>query len=142
MVLYDKKHKEKVDTLINILMTRVDLREVEPSWFLGIRIIRDRQKKLLWLCQDSYIDKLAETYNIKPLAASKVRTPLAVDPLTPYEGKAAQDEILAYQKRIGSIMFAATGTRPDIAKAASCLSQFLTNPGPEHLSAANRAISY
>ena len=71
-----------------------------------------------------------------------MRTPLAVDPLTLYEGKAAQDEILAYQKRIGSIMFAATGTRPDIAKTASFLSQFLTNPGPEHLSTANRAISY
>ncbi|KAM4058347.1 reverse transcriptase (RNA-dependent DNA polymerase) [Hirsutella rhossiliensis] len=31
----------------------------EPRWFLGIRILRDRQRKTLWLTQDAYIDKIA-----------------------------------------------------------------------------------
>lgn len=32
--------------------------------------------------------------------------------------------------------------RPDVAKAASKLAEFLLNPSPEHLSQINQAISY
>ena len=31
----------------------------EIEWFLGIRVIRDRSKRLLWLSQEAYIDKMA-----------------------------------------------------------------------------------
>ena len=34
--------------------------------------------------------------------------------------------------RLGSLMYAAIATRPDIAFAVSTLSQFLTNPGRLH----------
>ena len=33
-------------------------------------------------------------------------------------------------------------TRPDIAKAAQHLSEFLTNPSPKHMAAVDRAIAY
>jgi len=28
------------------------------QWFLGIRILRDREKRIIWLSQSSYIDKI------------------------------------------------------------------------------------
>jgi hypothetical protein len=31
----------------------------EVGWFLGVRVLRDRPNKKLWLCQDSYIKHLA-----------------------------------------------------------------------------------
>ena len=37
-----------------------------------------------------------------------------------------------YHKAIGSLMYAAVTTRPDIAIAVSALSQFLSNPGKVH----------
>jgi len=43
---------------------------------------------------------------------------------------------------MGSLNFPATITRPDIAKSCSILSQFLRNPGPQHIEAADRAIRY
>ncbi|KAJ8113220.1 hypothetical protein OPT61_g4599 [Boeremia exigua] len=36
----------------------------ELKWFLGIRVIRDRSQKKIWLMQDSFINKVAAKYNI------------------------------------------------------------------------------
>ena len=45
---------------------------------------------------------------------------------------------------MGFTCYPATITRPDTAKAASNskLAKFLTNPGPEHLDAANHCLQY
>jgi Reverse transcriptase (RNA-dependent DNA polymerase) len=34
------------------------------KWFLGIRVIRDRPNRKLWLCQDAYINKIANKFNL------------------------------------------------------------------------------
>ena len=47
-----------------------------------------------------------------------------------------------YQNIIGSLMYAAITTRPDISFAVQTLSQFNTNPGPIHLTAAKRVLRY
>ena len=59
-----------------------------------------------------------------------------------YDGVATAGQIHAYQQRIGSLTFAATTTRPDIAFATAKLAQFLTNPSPLHQAAANKLLSY
>jgi hypothetical protein len=47
-----------------------------------------------------------------------------------------------YQQKVGSLLYVTTITRPDAAKAASKLSEFLLNPSPRHIEAVERAISY
>lgn len=47
-----------------------------------------------------------------------------------------------YQRKVGSILYTAIITRPDIAWTAARLSNFLTNPSPAHIAAANRCIQY
>jgi len=47
-----------------------------------------------------------------------------------------------YQRGIGSLMYAATSTRPDIAFAVSILSQFMRNPARTHWEAAKDVIRY
>jgi hypothetical protein len=47
-----------------------------------------------------------------------------------------------YLRAIGSIMYAMLGTRPDIAYAVGVLSQYGSNPGPEHWAALKRVIRY
>jgi hypothetical protein len=43
---------------------------------------------------------------------------------------------------IGGMMYAAICTRPDIAYAVTALSQYSSNPGPEHWSACKRVLRY
>jgi hypothetical protein len=122
------------------LMAQFKLREMgDLKWFLGIRILRDRVHHKIWLCQDSYVSKIARTFN---LVHRKARTPLAVEPLTTYDGTATPEETLRYQRKIGSIGYPASITRPDCARALQKLSQFLQNPGPAHHDAADQCIAY
>ena len=62
--------------------------------------------------------------------------------LLPYEGKASTHEISTYQRKVGSLLYAAVITRPDIAFATSRLARFNVNPSPEHQEAADRALCY
>jgi hypothetical protein len=49
---------------------------------------------------------------------------------------------IPYRQAIGSLMWAAVATRPDIAFAVSLLSQFLENPGGTHWTAVKCVFKY
>jgi len=112
----------------------------ELNWFLGIRVIRDRQQCKLWICQDSYIEKITHKYNLQ--FRKHPSTPMSTDPLTPNTQQASPQQILAYQGKTGSINYATTQTRPDAARAASNLAEFATNPSQQHQDAADQTILY
>src|SRR5438270_11049626 len=67
---------------------------------------------------------------------------MSTDPLTPNTQQASPQQIHAYQGKTGSINYATTQTRPDAARAASNLAEFLTNPSQQHQDAADQTISY
>lgn len=109
--------------------------------FLNIRIIRDHDAGMLSILQDTYIESIARKFGQNNSA--RRRTPLSSSfKAQPYTGLASPDQIMAFQQRIGSILYPAIITRPDIAFAASILAQFSQNPSPEHLVEANHVISY
>ena len=56
------------------------------KWFLGIRVIRDRTIRKIWLCQDSYIDKVARTFSLTDGKAPP--TLIVTDELRLYNGTA------------------------------------------------------
>ncbi|KAK4382368.1 Retrovirus-related Pol polyprotein from transposon TNT 1-94 [Sesamum angolense] len=47
-----------------------------------------------------------------------------------------------YSNAIGSIMYLMVSTRPDIAYAISCLSRYMSNPGPSHWEALKWLLRY
>ncbi|KAK1916960.1 hypothetical protein P3342_001542 [Pyrenophora teres f. teres] len=62
--------------------------------------------------------------------------------LLPRTDLATAAEINLYQRKIGSLLFVAVNTRPDVAFATSRLARFLTNPSAEHHRAADRVLLY
>jgi len=62
--------------------------------------------------------------------------------LFPSQETATRALIHLFQRKTGSILFAAISTRPDVAFAASRLARFNTNPSEEHHKAADRVIQY
>ena len=68
--------------------------------------------------------------------------PMSREELMPYEDRASYSETNLYQRKIGSLLYAAVTTRPDIAFATSRLARFLTNPSPKHHAAADRVLAY
>ena len=128
------------ETFRQNLMDRYEIWEMgELTWFLGIRVIRDRAQRKLWLCQDSYIKKVVATFHLEHRRAY---VPMITDALKAYEGQATPQEAHAYQRKVGSILYIATNTRADVTRTAAKLLEFLKNPGPEHQQAAEQAIAY
>lgn len=140
-ILSHPNHKAEAMEFRTKLMEAYEFREIgELQWFLGIRIIRDRTQKTLWLCQDSYIDKITTTYGVSSIRS--VRTPMVNDSLLPFNGQADKQQIHLYQQKVGSVNYAAVVTRPDVARTTQKLSEFLVNPGPDHMQAVDRLLLY
>lgn len=134
------RHIEQFKTTLNSKYGIKDLGEAKS--FLNIRIHRDLKAKKLWICQDGYIDKLCRKFGMDK-SSRTVTTPLmpSYRP-NPFEGQATLQHITEMQEKVGSILYAAVVSRPDVSFAASQLSQFTTNPSPEHLRYADRVLSY
>ena len=142
---FRKQDTENVTRATSSLKEQFTLKELgELKWFLGIHIFRDRSKRSLWLSQSSYIEKVANEFipDLNPPRCPQ--TPMAEEELLPLP---AEEEVTdanrtVYQRKIGSILYAAISTRPDIAFAAARLSRFNQRPGQIHQTAADRVILY
>jgi hypothetical protein len=140
--LYRSRHQQAADRLIAQLRAKYKMSDLGSlQWFLGIRVIRDRPNGKLWLCQDSYIEKLTTQFSIKKSNTFR-GNPLSTNNLQQYELQATTNEISMFQQKIGGINYIAVITRPDVAKAASKLAEFLANPSPQHQTIADKVISY
>ncbi|EAQ84333.1 hypothetical protein CHGG_08347 [Chaetomium globosum CBS 148.51] len=134
----ESQRQEALRTMIQ-LRTRYKLTGGEPlQWFLGMEILRDRSNRLLWLSQKSYIDKIATLAQTETASGS----PMTKEELLPYEGIATARDVITYLRKIGSLLYDAVITRPDIAFAVSRLARFTTNPGLAHQKAADRVLLY
>jgi len=123
----------ELEELCRNLMEMYEMRRMDEfKSFLNTTVVRDRLNRRLWLSQHQYIEKLVAIYHQE--FAPTTHTPLSGQDLQQYEGEATPKQIIAYQRRVGSIIYPASTSRPDIAYAASKLAEFMHNPSPAHLS--------
>jgi len=126
---------------------RFKLRDLGPTEsLLGIKITRDRAKRTLCLSQRQYIIEALERYRLSD--CTPVKTPMEpglrlskdMAPKTPEEE--AQMKGTPYMNAVGSLMYLAITTRPDIAYAVGVLCRFNQNPGVIHWKAVKHLFRY
>ena len=118
----------------------------ELAWILGIRVERDRAARTISLSQAAYIDSLVKRFQL--VDAPPLSTPIdpnalltkSQSPSTPRQFDDMRN--VPYREAVGSLMYAAVGTRPDITFTVTALSQYLQNPGRPHWEQAKRAVRY
>jgi hypothetical protein len=129
---------EQVESELNSEFSIKKLGEIRQ--LLGMEITRT--KNSIRLTQVQYITKILEKYQMDK--CNPVATP--IDPnvtLAKLPDGTSYPEIQhVYQHMVGSLLYAAITTRPDIAHAVQALSQFNTNPGPVHLTAVKWVFRY
>ena len=84
-------------------------------WFLEIEIIWDREKKLIWLSQSSYIDKIANLAVFKQSDAIF----MSKNEFLFYNDVALSFQINLYQQKIDFLIYVTVITCSDIAFAIS-----------------------
>lgn len=132
---------ESFNNLRKALQATFDITDLGiASLFVGIQIDRDERGSIT-LNQSRYIDTILERF--KMLECNPAHTPL--DPNVVLTAASDERQIVTdvpYQVLVGSLMYAAVGTRPDIAFAAQALSQFNTKPTQVHWTAAKHVLRY
>lgn len=136
-----REDRQELNRIKRHLYGQMDLKDCgNMEWFLGIRVIRDRSQRKLWLSQDAYIDRIVMRFGLQN--RSRVSIPLSSIPPANTGVPASKSFQLSYLQRVGSLMHPAVVTRPDIASAASTFASFSANPSQEHLSDLERSIVY
>lgn len=133
-------YKEKIKSKYSL----TDLGPV--NWLLGIKITRNLEAKTIGLSQASYIDSILTRFNFTD--AKTAATPMdpsihfSKDQCPQNAEETADMRKVPYREAIGSLMYCAVATRPDIAFSVSLLAQFMENPGRTHWEAVKRVFRY
>uniref|UniRef100_A0A2N9J933 Uncharacterized protein n=1 Tax=Fagus sylvatica TaxID=28930 RepID=A0A2N9J933_FAGSY len=96
------------------LGSKFEMKDIGPvNYFLGIRISRDRDSKLIYLGSRELFGKELEEMIVVP-----------------------------YAQAVSSLMYAMMSTRPDICYAVGLVSKYQSNPGKAHWQAVKRIFKY
>jgi len=125
-----------------------DLGSIE--WYLGMHITRDRAERTLWINQSTYIKRVIELLGMSNCSSTKTsmhhRCQLKKNVYRKSEQwveyQAIPEEIGGYQSIIGTLMWIACQTRPDIAYAVSKCSRYSANSTFDHDLAVKQIIRY
>ncbi|GJW50205.1 retrotransposon protein, putative, ty1-copia subclass [Tanacetum coccineum] len=101
----------------------------EAAYILGIKIYRDRSKRLIDLCQSAYIEKILKRFYMENFKRGSIpmQEKLKLSKLqgasTPAEVKRMQN--IPYASAVGFIMYVVRCTRPDVAFTQNITKRFL-----------------
>jgi hypothetical protein len=128
-----------VDKFKKAIGSRYKMKDLgKLSWILGMQVGRDRASRTVEIRQTAYIDQMLARYG---MAESKpVGTPAEGLLRRLYEGEGAVSA--RYMSMVGSLLYAALVSRPDIAFAVQAVARHLQASGPEHEIAVKRVLRY
>ena len=118
----------------------------ETAYILGIKIYRDRSKRLIGLSQSAYIDKVRKRFSMQDskrgylpmshgITLSKSQCPNTKD-------EREQMSKIPYASVIGSIMYVMLCTKPDVSYALSITSRYQSDPGESHWTNVKNILKY
>lgn len=141
------KDKAKIAALKKALSKSFAMKDLGAvKKILGMKIIRDRLKRMLWMSQEEYLKKVLERFNMHNAKPVHVPLPghLKLSKTQCPENDQEKEEMskVPYSSAVGSLMYAMVCTRPDIGYAVGVVSRFLSNPGKEHWSAVKWILRY
>jgi len=141
------KSVETLDWFVAEMSKHFKLRDLgATSFLLGIGITRDRPNRKLYLSQRQYIVNKLEEFGMTD--CKPVGTPMLPghnlssqqSPKTPEEKQEMKN--IPYINAVGSLMYLAIMTRPDIAYSVGVLARFNSNPGMAHWKAVKHVFHY
>ena len=113
-----------------------DLGELE--WNLRCEFERDRIVGRLKISQSEFVDKLSERFKVVTTRPTPACSTIELRTLNTDD-----EEVNApYREAVGSLMWLANMTRPDIASSVRAVARFTNRPGVEHWKAVVRILQY
>lgn len=128
---------EKTVKSLKSLLNAKDMGQVKR--FLGMEITKTAEE--LKIIQRNYIEKLLSHFNM--MECKGVSTPMVTGfNIDPSSAPDTESTNFPYRKLVGSLMYLACTSRPDIMYSVSYLSRYLDKPNKELVTAGKRILRY
>lgn len=134
------KRSVDIANLLEYLQLKFEIKVFDASIFLGLEICHTGRG--IHICQRSYAKKILERFNM--IDAHPVATPIDQSIFAVIDDEQHVSNVVKYPYReaIGSLMYLAVATRPDIAFALGSVSRYMENPKQVHINAIKRLLRY
>ena len=119
-----------------------------PKNFLGINITRDVENRVMKLSQPTFIKSMLKKFGYENVRS--VSTPMCTNQVQNRERRERENaptdenaiEVTKYRQAIGSLLYLANATRPDIMYAVNVLSRHQLNPTRNEWNMVERVFRY
>lgn len=136
------QRKDTIERLISYLKKHFEVKLVNSACFLGLEIVQNRRESSIFLHQNGYIKRVLERFKMNE--AKGVATPLETGHSLSKKETLNEKPIegVPYAEAIGSLLYCAMATRPDIAYTLSVLSKYTKEPRSLHWTGVKRVMRY
>jgi hypothetical protein len=142
-LLIAARTEELIRQTVRDLQQFFQVKELGPvQWLLGIAVQRDKEAGTTLIHQQKYINDMVERFGQQdaaalnlPYAGGDERQPEESAPCTPKETS-------QYRSIVGSLLYAAVATRPDITETVSRLCRAMQAPTTVDMKKAVRCLRY
>ena len=118
----------------------------DVSHILGIKLMRDHQKRMLGLSQATYIDQILARFSMqdskKGFVPFRVGISLSGDQRPKTHAEIERMRGIPYATIVECLMYAMLCTRPDNCFVVGMVSRYQSNPGEEHWIAIRHILKY
>lgn len=135
------KSRKILNIVLEYLKSAFTITIGDASMFVGMQIERNLTEKSIFIHQKLYIKKIIEKFCMSD--AKNVSVP--IDPHVVLHPACEDDETVEnvpFREIVGSLMFLATVSRPDIVYAVNSVSKYLSKHNQSHWRAAKRIVAY
>ena len=140
-VLIAAPSQADIDRITGQLGRFFELKKMGPvRQVLGIEIIRDRPRRLIYLRQKTYIEKILAKFAGLDLKPKDTPWPPSIP--IPLTWEVMESETKSYRQQVGCVNWLASYTRPDIAFAVGKLAKGSSGPGKHHIRAMKHLLRY
>lgn len=107
--------QETIEKVKAALSEKFDVKDLgELHYFLGVQVVQDHDNGTVWIGQPTFTESLLEKFNMSE--AKSVKTPVSVNSkLSEASEDSDRVDQSLYQSAVGSLLYLATRTRPDIS---------------------------
>lgn len=134
------KSKYVIEKILSYLRTDFEITIGDAKCYVGFEIERNRLRNEMFICQESFITKALKKFNMSECVSSSI----PAEPGTRMKKPDANNNSFTapYREAIGTLLYIALNTRPDIAYSVNFLSQFNNAFSHEHWKAVKKIFRY
>ena len=135
------ENKNSLNVIMNSLKQVFEITEGNSNNFIRIQIERDRKAGSIFIHQSIYSERVLARFGMSN--SKSVNVPIEVHSITTImEAEECEKVNFPYREAIGSFMFLAQKTRPDLSFSVTFLSRFLNCFSDIHCKAVKRVFRY